>query len=354
MKIRLTTLALLTPLLVSCANVPDAQNVPVDILTAPPADNQLTTVMPVQQALRPQDVLDVIFHMNLSSATAYRIQPMDKVEVLFANAPELNGTRLVMPDGVVELPYVNGVKIGGLTVDEARAQLTRSYLKVLRRPEITLSVPQLMSKEENLRLTLNHPSYGQSREILVGDDGTASFPLLGNLSVRGMTISQLEAELDRRYANQTGHMKVDVLLKSTAPNEVYILGEVAQPGAYPVRRPISVLEALTLARGATVGAKLDSAVIMQRQGDHVVARVYDLSKLLDGKAAAFAYLRPDDLLYIPKTRLSRAGQFSKQLADVLLFQGVGVGLSYRLDNKGDTVYREQGGTTSNTTTTRAP
>lgn len=349
MKTRFLAFAFLTQL-VACTQVPDAQNLPVDILTAPTADNQLTTVMPVQQTLRPQDVLDVIFHISFSSPTAYRIQPTDQVEVLFTSAPELNGTRIVMPDGVVELPYVNGVKIGGLTVDEARTQIMRSYAKVLRRPDITLSVPRLLAGEENLRMTLNHPGYGLSREITVGADGTASFPLLGNLSVRGLTVSQLTAELDRRYAEQTGRMKVDVLLKSTAPNEIYVLGEVVQPGAYPIRRPISVLEALTLARGATPGAKLNSAVIMQRQGDHVVARVYDLANLLDGKAAAFAYLRPDDLLFIPKTRLTRAAQFTKQLADVLLFQGVGIGLSYRLDNKGDTVYRQQEDTTTTSAT----
>ena len=75
-------------------------------------------------------------------------------------------------------------------------------------------------------------------------------------------------------------MTVDVLLKSTAGNEIYVLGEVGQPGSYPIRRPVSVLEALTLARGTNVKARLDSVVIMRRNGNQVIAHRYDVEKAL--------------------------------------------------------------------------
>jgi polysaccharide export outer membrane protein len=112
------------------------------------------------------------------------------------------------------------------------------------------------------------------------------------------------------------------------------LGEVAQPGSYPIRRPISVLEALTLARGANVKARLDSVVIMRRNGNQVEARHYDVEKALSGDASQIAYLQPEDMLYVPKTGLAKAGETARQLADVVLFQGVGFGFGYRVDNKG--------------------
>ncbi len=128
-------------------------------------------------------------------------------------------------------------------------------------------------------------------------------------------------------------MTVDVLLKATAANEIYVLGEVAQPGSFPIRRPVSVLEALTLARGPTLKAKLGSVVIMRRTGNHVQAVHYDVDKALDGSGAQIAYLQPEDMLYVPKTALASAGELSRQLADVVLFQGVNFGFSYRADNK---------------------
>jgi polysaccharide export outer membrane protein len=41
------------------------------------------------------------------------------------------------------------------------------------------------------------------------------------------------------------------------------------------------------------------------------------------------------MLYVPKTKLASAGELARQLADVVLFQGVGLSFGYRLDNKDD-------------------
>src|SRR5690606_9065376 len=141
------------------------------------------------------------------------------------------------------------------------------YAKTLKTPEIILAVPRPMAQLENLRMTLNHPATGLSRDILVGADGRASFPLIGTLSLQGLTIEELRNEVNKRYATELGQIRADVILKSTGPNQVYILGEVQQPGAYPITRPVSVLEALTLAQGASPNARLDSAVIMRRNGN---------------------------------------------------------------------------------------
>jgi polysaccharide export outer membrane protein len=60
------------------------------------------------------------------------------------------------------------------------------------------------------------------------------------MPLQAMTVNQLERYLDKRYSELPGRMKVDVLLKSTAGKEVYVLGEVGQTGAYTMRRPIWV------------------------------------------------------------------------------------------------------------------
>ncbi|MNR45953.1 hypothetical protein D3C85_1648600 [compost metagenome] len=60
---------------------------------------------------------------------------------------------------------------------------------------------------------------------------------------------------------------------------------------------------------------------------------YNVDAALDASAAQVAYLQPDDMLYVPKTKLASAGDLARQLADVVLFQGVGFGFAYRVDNK---------------------
>lgn len=322
--------------LTACANKSDSAKpviTPINIQTAEEEHRQRMEVLPIKQVLRPQDLLDVIFHIGTTSEEAYQIQPGDQVELYFLTANELSGARLVLPDGTIEMPYVGAIKLAGLTVSEAQKTVVSYYEKMLKIPEISLTVPRPMAQLENLRMTLNHPATGLSRDILVGSDGRASFPLIGTVSLQGLTVEELREEVNKRYANELGKIKTDILLKSTAPAQLYILGEVQQPGAYPINRPMSVLEALTLAQGANQNARLDSAVIMRRNGNEAFAYIYDIKKAMTRNALQLAYLQPDDLLYIPQTRLSKAGQITRQIADVLLFNGFGYSFSYRVDNK---------------------
>ncbi len=332
----LKPISLLLALALTGCSSPTVQHMPVEITTAAPSDALRTEVFPVEKTLRPQDVLDVIFYIDHTTAHAYRIQAGDQVEINFLTAPELSGTKLVMPDGTIELPYVGIMALAGLTAQQAQDKVINGYRSILKRPVVSLSVPRPLTAEENLRMTLNHPATGLSREITVGSDGHAMFPLIGSVATQGMTLTQLNKVLNERYAAHSANVQVDALLKSTTPNQIFVLGEVTQPGAYPIQRPISVLEALTLAHGANALARLDSVVIMRRKGNQMEAKLYDVSDALDASADTFAYLQPDDLIYIPKTKLARAGEVSRQIADVLLFNGIGFGFSYQVDNKDDT------------------
>ncbi|MNF22007.1 Polysaccharide biosynthesis/export protein [compost metagenome] len=336
MKTQLFALLLLP--LAACTTSQQPQQMPVQILTAEPANAQAAEFQKTEQVLRPGDVLDVIFHVSTSGAQAYRIQPGDQVSLNYTSASNLNGTQLVLPDGSIELPSANtSVNIAGLTTDEARLKIQRVYrnksLFQNNRDQMNVQVVSASTSEQNLKSTLSHPGTGMSREITVGTDGHASFPEIGSIPLQGMTLTQLEQDLNRRYADLPGRMRVDVLLKSTVGNEVYVLGEVGQPGAYTIRRPISVLEALTLARGPNVKARLDSVVIMRRNGNLVEAHSYDVEKALSGNAQNIAFLQPDDMLYVPKTKLANAGEVARQMADVVLFQGIGFSFGYRVDNK---------------------
>ncbi|VVQ00972.1 hypothetical protein PS910_03802 [Pseudomonas fluorescens] len=333
------TIALCLLGLAGCASQ-ETREMPVQILTAPAAEAQATEVTQREQVLRPQDVLEVIFHFPNTTASGgvYRIQSGDNIDLNFMAASGLNGSQIVQPDGTITLPSTNSsVRVEGKTPPEAETAIREEYRNKRifqnNRDQVTLRVLSPMSSDMNLRNALTHPGTGMSRDITVGTDGRATFPEIGSVALQGMTVNQLRDHLNQRYADLPGRMTVDVLLKSTAANEIYVLGEVGSPGAFQIRRPVSVLEALTLARGPTLKAKLGSVVIMRRNGNTVQAVNYDVDKALAGDSKKIAYLQPEDMLYVPKTTLASAGELSRQLADVVLFQGFGFSFSYRVDNK---------------------
>lgn len=70
------------------------------------------------------------------------------------------------------------------------------------------------------------------RQVLV--DGTINVPLIGTLSVKGMTLKQAEADLSKRYARFFKRAAVTVTLVAPRPLTIGVLGEVSRPGTYTI------------------------------------------------------------------------------------------------------------------------
>jgi polysaccharide export outer membrane protein len=70
----------------------------------------------------------------------YVLHPGDTLTATYRYTPDYNATVSVHPDGYASFPNVGSVKIGGLTVDEANALLTKEASKTLRDPVITLDL----------------------------------------------------------------------------------------------------------------------------------------------------------------------------------------------------------------------
>jgi len=79
-------------------------------------------------------------------------------------------------------------------------------------------------------------------EALVRPDGGLSFPLVGDVEAKGHTLRQVRATLTERF------------------------GRVNRPGEYPFSQPVDVMQALSLAGGATPFASLNHIVILHRDG----------------------------------------------------------------------------------------
>ncbi|MNZ39029.1 hypothetical protein D3C78_565150 [compost metagenome] len=66
-----TSFALCLLTLAGCTNQ-ETRQMPVQIMTAPPGTAQSAELPRSEQVLRPQDVLDVIFHVSTSGSDTYR------------------------------------------------------------------------------------------------------------------------------------------------------------------------------------------------------------------------------------------------------------------------------------------
>lgn len=87
-----------------------------------------TTVRPVDE--RPR--------LKMAAEERYKLVPGDVIDIAYRYTPEFNQTVTIQPDGFVGLQIVGDIKIGGLTLEEARTKLTDKANVRLKEPEITL------------------------------------------------------------------------------------------------------------------------------------------------------------------------------------------------------------------------
>ncbi|GFE84250.1 hypothetical protein GCM10011487_62500 [Steroidobacter agaridevorans] len=102
-------------------------------------------------------------------------------------------------------------------------------------------------------------------EVLVRPDGGMSFPLVGDVRASGRTVDELRTLVNERLNKFIPDPAVTIAVKQIGGNRVYVLGKVNRPGEFTFSQPIDVMQALSLAGGATSFAALDDIQILRRE-----------------------------------------------------------------------------------------
>ena len=102
-----------------------------------------------------------------------------------------------------------------------------------------------------------------SAEVIVRPDGKITLPLINEIDAAGLTPDQLRARV-REQANRFVEDAVPVVnVKQINSRRVFIVGEVAKPGAYPLGGPTSVLQLIATAGGLGEFASSDKIVVIR-------------------------------------------------------------------------------------------
>ncbi|MFW6119021.1 MAG: polysaccharide biosynthesis/export family protein [Planctomycetota bacterium] len=99
---------------------------------------------------------------KLPPNATYTVDPPDIIRIEFLNQPELTREVELRSDGMVTLPYLEDVEVGGMTTVEIREKLEDLYAAYYKEPRILVSVASFRSKHLYV--------YGE-----VGSEGTQSY-----------------------------------------------------------------------------------------------------------------------------------------------------------------------------------
>jgi polysaccharide biosynthesis/export protein len=336
--------ALALPILAACwgcgsttssttAKPPSPPEKPVELTTFSFDQGQAPYDVFSEYRIVPGDLLDVLFQVRTwTKRESFTIAMDHTVTVKFVYAPELNTTQQVRPDGTITLPYLGSLQVVEKRVDELAAELREKYKPILNIPEISVEVPEFLSGIKELKADLHTTSRGLSRLVTVRPDGYVTFPMVGDVMAAGRTVPEVSTELNAAYARYLPGLNCDLFLEKPAGQVLYVVGQVARPGGFELKRPITLLEAVSLAGGHLPGAQLSSVLVLRRHEGRMAAARVNLKHVLSSGEGQMFVLRPDDIVYVPKTWLRSAAEVAKDLADMIFFRGWSLYGSVYFDN----------------------
>jgi polysaccharide biosynthesis/export protein len=133
----------------------------------------------------------------------------------------------------------------------------------------------------------------------IGPEGSITMPIVGQVQAAGKTTAELEADLEQRYATELQDKDVVVTLAGSA-NVVYVSGSVARPGRVQLDRPLTALEAILELGGFLPDANVGKVRIFRYEGDQNITYVIDLGPVFNGGPVAPFYLKPRDVITVPR------------------------------------------------------
>jgi polysaccharide export outer membrane protein len=137
-------------------------------------------------------------------------------------------------------------------------------------------------------------------DVLVRPDFGLSFPLVGDLDARGKTVDQLREEITERLKKYIPSPVVTVATKVLAGNHIYVVGKVQRPGEYPVVRNVDVMQALSLAGGATPFAAVNDIIVLRRESAGQIVLHFQYNDVARGRdLRQNVVLQPGDTVVVP-------------------------------------------------------
>jgi polysaccharide export outer membrane protein len=211
-----------------------------------------------------------------------------------------------------------------LLVAVPAARAAEPALQAPATPGTSQSVPDYeIGPEDILKVTVyGHEDLTQT--ILVQADGTFTFPLIGRVKGDFLTTKQLEQKIATLLARgYVRNPQVTVVVQEFRSKTIFVVGEVARPGSYPLAgQKMTLVEILAKAGPMTVNAGAEVIVVRPApdaavSGPVLPTQVAEGAEAKEGQAKAEVFrinvrdiqageleknveLRPKDTVFVPQ------------------------------------------------------
>lgn len=323
--------------LVSCGRMAPPSATAVNPETFPQA---IVPIAPSVPSELPPPVTENQTFVTIDGVPQYRIGPGDLLEVFVTKGPTQDKVQTpVRANGRISVSFAE-VQVDGLTADQAAQEITRQLSVYFRKPVVEVQVKEYNSKKVSVLGAIGAtprggigaiPLIGRTTllELIAKAGGLAPNASLERVRVtrasgKAYTVNMFryiqEGDLSQEFILETGDV---VFVPERVPGEerrVFLLGEVKTPGPVPFFPTLTVAQLMSQAGGWTDGALFEEARIIRPDPKNPEIIALDLGRLmLDGDRRIDQFLMPNDIVYIPRTRIANWNAFLAQIRPTLEF-----------------------------------
>jgi polysaccharide biosynthesis/export protein len=170
----------------------------------------------------------------------------------------------------------------------------------LQNPGIPVGDDYRIGVEDDLQVSVwKEPEL--SVQVVVRPDGMISLPLLNDIRAVGLSTKDLQDLLTEKLKPIVAEPQVTIIVRGIKSRKVYLVGQVARPGAFTLSANYTLLQVLAEAGGVSPYAKTDSIYVLRKSASGQQQKIkFNYKKAIKGDAEKLDFpLFPGDMIVVP-------------------------------------------------------
>ncbi len=254
----------------------------------------------------------------------HKLVPDDIVDVAVFEVPELSGSFRVSASGFLSLPLIGTMKAAGLDTNDVARQIEEALRqKYIKDPHVTVGIKEYMTSSVSVMGAVRLPGVQPMKnskplmDVIAGAGGLLDAGSTLQV-IRGNQVTTIVVE--DLFQNGKTELNIPVyggdVVNVLPAMSVFIVGEVAKPGEYPLKfgKGLTVRQAIAVGGGFTkTPNKKESKIIRYHSDGRKEEIPLNLVKIMDASTEDQPMM-PNDILWIPSSRAKNAASRTLDVA----------------------------------------
>jgi len=238
----------------------------------------------------------------------YILGPGDLIAIDVFQVDELEGTVRVSSTGYIKLPLTGKIKVAGLTVAEAEAEIREKLLRYLQDPIVNVFIQEYRSQNITVLGAIRSPQvYTVTRQNFLLD----ILSIAGGLTTDAGDICYIQRKGETIVVNIRdlligGQVNLNIpvfagdIVHVPSGGVFFVNGSVISPGSFTLKGTVTLTQAISMAKGLQFNAKKSQIRIYRDSGKEtmdIIEADYD-SILADQNQDIV--LQEKDIVIVPK------------------------------------------------------